>query len=176
MEEVVIKAEAVRTGNVNKKIREHIFYYIVKPGNNVQRTSFLSTMFPPVDTVAIKLQDVELTLSNYDTSLISVYFVLFQVCGTDTTLSLTKLDDQVFKRRKVLVNLQNKNIILCPGKFYMGYGYEAKKNLNGDYKYKLYCSDKGISAYLSLLDSIITVNEVKGAPFVFPFKLSYKVY
>ncbi len=178
MEEVVIKAEAVRTGKVNKKVRAGLVYYhIDTPAfkKNREIRSYLATKFPPVDTVPVKLQSAELKLKPYDSSVMSLHFIIFSTCGGDTMYRIINLDKYEIQNRKLVLDLSGENIILCPHEFYMGYCLKPN-NPKEKISYRLFSTDKGEGAFITMYEGKILIQEGKGFPYIFPFKLSYKVY
>lgn len=178
MEEVVIKAEAVRTGRVNKKVRTGLVYYhIDTPAFNAARkvSNYLTTKFPPVDTVPVKLQSAELKLKPYDSAAMSLHFIIFSTCGGDTMYRIINLDKYEIQHRKLVLDLSGENIILCPYEFYMGYCLKLN-NPQKKISYRLFSTDKGEGAFITMYDGNILIQEGKGFPYIFPFKLSYKVY
>ncbi|MBZ0098152.1 MAG: hypothetical protein K8F30_03660 [Taibaiella sp.] len=178
MEEVVIKANAVRTGKVDKKVRTGLVYYhIDTPAFNAARKvgNYLTTKFPPVDTVPVKLQSVELKLKPYDSSAMSLNFIIFSTCGGDTMYRIINLDKYEIQNRKLVLDLSGENIILCPYEFYMGYCLKPNKPQK-KISYRLFSTDKGEGAFITMYEGKILIQEGKGFPYIFPFKLSYKVY
>lgn len=178
MEEVVIKAEAVRTGKMNKKVRTGLVYYnIDTPAFKKSREirSYLTTKFPPVDTVPVKLQSVELKLKPYDSSAMTLSFIIFSTCDGDTMYRTINLDKYEIQNRKLVLDLSDENIILCPHEFYMGYCLKPN-NPKKKISYRLFSTDKGMGAFITMYEGKILIQEGKGFPYIFPFKLSYKVY
>ncbi|MBW7913149.1 MAG: hypothetical protein H3C54_05500 [Taibaiella sp.] len=178
MEEVVIKAEAVHTGKRNKKVRTGLVYYHIDTPVSKKYMAvknFLSTKFPPLDTVPVKLQSAELKLKPYDSSAMSLNFIIFSTCGGDTMYRIINLDKYEILNRKLVLDLSDENIILCPHEFYMGYCLKPK-NPQKKISYRLFSTDKGEGAFITFVENRIVVKEGKGFPYIFPFKLSYKVY
>lgn len=178
MEEVVIKAEALRTGKMNKKVRTGLVHYLIDTPVTEKYLAvkhYLTTKFPPVDTVPVKLQSVELKLKPYDSSAMSLNFIIFSTCGGDTIYRIINLDKYKIQSRKLVLDLSNKNIILCPHEFYMGYRV-GPNNPKRKIRYRLFSTDKGEGAYINFYEGKILIQEGEGVPFVFPFTLSYKVY
>ncbi len=178
MEEVVIKANAVRTGKINKKVRTGLVYYHIDTPVSEKYMAvknFLSTKFPPVDTVPVKLQSAELKLKPYDISAMSLNFIIFSTCGGDTMFRIINLDKYEIQNRKLVLDLSGENIILCPYEFYMGYCLKPK-NPKKKISYRMFSTDKGEGAFITFVENRIVVKEGKGFPYIFPFKLSYKVY
>lgn len=178
MEEVVIKAEAVRTGKVNKKVRTgFVYYHIDTPVTEkyLAVKNYLTTKFPPIDTVAVKLQSVELKLKPYDSSAMTLSFIIFSTCGGDTMYRVINLDKYEIQNRKLVLDLSTENIILCPHDFYMGYCLKPN-NPKEKISYRLFSTDKGQGAFITFVENRIVIKEGKGFPYIFPFKLSYKVY
>lgn len=178
MEEVVIKANAVRTGKVNKKVRTGLVYYHIDTPVSKKYMAvknFLSTKFPPIDTVPVKLQSAELKLKPYDSSAMSLNFIIFSTCGGDTMYRIINLDKYEIQNRKLVLDLSDENIVLCPHEFYMGYCLKPK-NPKEKISYRLFSTDKGEGAFITMYEGRITIQEGKGFPYIFPFRLSYKVY
>lgn len=178
MEEVVIKANAVRTGKVNKKVRTGmVYYHIDTPAFNAARKvcNYLTTKFPPLDSVPVKLQSTELKLKPYDSADMSVIFIIFSTCDGDTMYKTINLDKYEIQNRKLVLDLSGENIILCPYEFYMGYRMKPN-NPQKKISYRLFSTDKGEGAFITMYEGKIKVHEGVGFPYVFPFKLSYKVY
>jgi hypothetical protein len=178
MEEVVIKAEAVRTGKVNKKVRTgFVYYHIDTPVTEkyLAVKNYLTTKFPSVDTVPVKLQSAELKLKPYDSSAMTLSFIIFSTCGGDTMYRVINLDKYDIQNRKLVLDLSDENIILCPHEFYMGYCLKPN-NPKEKISYRLFSTDKGQGAFITMYDGKILIQVGKGFPYIFPFKLSYKVY
>lgn len=178
MEEVVIKAEAVRTGKINKKVRTGLVYYHIDTPVSEKYMAvknFLSTKFPPVDTVPVKLQSAELKLKPYDSADMSLSFIIFSTCDGDTMYRIINLDKYEIQNRKLVLDLSGENIILCPHEFYMGYCLKPN-NPKKKISYRLFSTDKGEGAFITMYDGKIKIQEGEGVPYIFPFKLSYKVY
>lgn len=178
MEEVVIKVEAVRTGKVNKKVRTgFVYYHIDTPVTEkyLAVKNYLTTKFPPIDTVAAKLQSVELKLKPYDSSAMTLSFIIFSTCGGDTMYRIINLDKYEIQNRKLVLDLSAENIILCPHEFYMGYCLKPNKPKE-KISYRLFSTDKGEGAFINFYEGKILIQEGEGVPYIFPFKLSYKVY
>lgn len=178
MEEVVIKAEAVRTGKVNKKVRTGLVHYLIDTPVTEKYLAvkhYLTTKFPPVDTVPVKLQSVELKLKPYDSSAMSLSFIIFSTCDGDTMYRIINLDKYEIQNRKLVLDLSNENIILCPHEFYMGYRV-GPNNPRKKIRYRLFSTDKGEGAFINFYQGKILIQEGEGVPYIFPFKLSYKVY
>ena len=178
MEEVVIKAEAVRTGKMEKRVRSKLMYWVIDtPLSKYKKLPeyYLVTKFPPVDTVPVRIHSAELRLKPYDSSIFSMNFVIFSICNGDTLFKKINLDKYSIHRNKLVVNLQEEGIVLCSNTFYMGYGKRVK-SVHKTTRYRMICTDKGEGAIITVKDGTCLLHENISDPFIFPFKLSYKVY
>lgn len=177
MEEVVIKAEAIRTGKVNKRVRPKLIHWVLDTPLSKYKTipeNYMVTKFPSVDTVPIILTSIELRLKPYDSSIFSMNFVIFSICNGDTLFKTINLDNYSIHRNKVVLNLENEYIVLCPYTFYMGYGRKVKR-VTKTIRYRMICTNIGEGAIITVVDGKCSLHETH-FPLIFPFKLSYKVY
>lgn len=178
MEEVVIKANAVRTGKMEKRVKSKLMYWVIDtPLSKYQKLPeyYLVTKFPPVDTVPVRIHSAELKLKPYDSTIFSMNFVIFSICNGDTIFKKINLDKYSIHRNKLVVNLQEERIILCSNTFYMGYGKRIK-SVPRTTRYRMICTDKGEGAIITVKDGTCLLHENISDPFIFPFRLSYKVY
>jgi hypothetical protein len=178
MEEVVIKANAVQTGKMEKRVRSKLMYWVIDtPLSKYKKLPeyYLVTKFPPVDTVPVRIHSAELRLKPYDSSIFSMNFVIFSICNGDTLFKRINLDKYSIRKNKLVVNLKEEGIVLCSNTFYMGYGKRVK-SVHKTTRYRMICTDKGEGAIITVKDGTCLLHENINDPFVFPFKLSYKVY
>lgn len=176
LNEVVIKSSEQK--KVTKSVHSQNVYIVfnaTQPNVAGQYDStFFATKFPQVEDKAIALHSVELKLAPFDTSLFDVRLIVFQIVGKDTTYKLVDIDaSQIDRKHKLKLTLLDKDIMLQPGEFFLGYGFKSKK-ITASYPYRMYCTSKGEGAMLTLSGNSFKVLTNTNIPYIFPFKVAYK--
>lgn len=179
MNEVVIAAAPVKTVVVSKKVNTIVptYYIIDTPLSRYKRLQerYHVTKFEALEKSPVVLQSVELKIKPYDSSLLTMNFVIFSVCGNDTLYKVFNLDGYRIRHHKLLLDLSKENIVLCSAVFYMGYGKIVKK-IPHKMSYRMYWGDKGESAFLYKHEGKLQLQENENIKMVFPFTITYKVY
>ncbi len=173
LDDVVVKASDGKTTK-NKVKQEHVFVQI--PPTNTQSANhqdgmFMVTGFQKVEDAPVVIDEIELKLKPFDTSLFDLKLIIFQIANADTNFWIMPVPAHDIRNKKLVMKLWDAQVELQPEKFFIGYGIHSK-NKGDAFSYRLYSGSNGESAMLNLRDSRWEIMEV--GYFVFPFKIKYR--
>lgn len=175
--EIVIKSR--ETAKLSNKVRsKNVFIELTPAQPGMERSkadsTFYLTRFQQPETAPISPYSVEIRLKPFDTAMFDINLVVFQVNGKDTLFRIIPVDgSKIDQKEKLRVLLLEENMILQPGDFYIGYNFHSK-HIAENFRYRLYATNKGTGALLSVTAAGTKLQSDLGMPFVFPFKMAYR--